>query len=174
MSRSADLNRLAWLLRTYLAPHWRGVLVLLTTTALATALAALFPLLMAPILDLALGNPATSGAPASTGPLSLKNLGSVVLHWLGIGGEDRFRAVIILCVACVAVGVLKGALDFGNYLLALWIRVGAAAAMQTDLFRHLLGLSMSFFTRQRTGDLVSRFDRDTHVATAGVETLVGT
>jgi ATP-binding cassette, subfamily B, bacterial MsbA len=178
MSRSADLSRLAWLLRSYLAPHWRGVLVLLATTALATVLAALFPLLMAPILDLALGNPATAsapGAPVSTGQLSLKNLGGAVLYWLGIGsGGDRFRAIVILCFAYVAVGVLKGALDFGNYLLALWIRVRAAAAMQTDLFRHLLGLSMSFFTRHRTGDLVSRFDHDTHVATAGLETLVGT
>ncbi len=175
MRRSTDFHRLGWLLRTYLAPHWRGVLVLLATTALATVLAALFPMLMAPILDLALGNPATVGAPVSTGQLSLKNLGGAVLHWLGIGsGDDRFRAIVVLCLAYVAVGVLKGALDFGNYLLALWIRVRAAAAMQTDLFRHLLGLSMSFFTRQRTGDLVSRFDRDTHVATAGLETLVGT
>jgi ATP-binding cassette, subfamily B, bacterial MsbA len=175
MSRSADLNRLAWLLRAYLAPHWRGVLVLLATTALATMLAAVFPLLMAPILDLALGNPGATGAPVSTGQLSLKNLGGAVLYWLGIGaGEDRFRAILVLCLAYIVVGVLKGALDFGNYLLALWIRVRAAAAMQTDLFRHLLGLSMSFFTRHRTGDLVSRFDRDTHVATAGLETLVGT
>jgi ABC-type multidrug transport system fused ATPase/permease subunit len=176
--RSADLNRLRWLLRTYLAPHWRAIGLLLVTTGLATVLAALFPLLMAPILDLALGNPATganAGAPIPTAQLSLRNLGAAVLQWIGVESvHDRFRAIVILCFAYVAVGVVKGALDFGNYLLALWIRVRAAAAMQTDLFRHVLGLSMSFFTRQRTGDLVSRFDRDTQVATAGLETLVGT
>ena len=177
MRRSADLNRLLWLLRTYLAPYWGGMLVLLTTTALATALAALFPLLMAPILDLALGNPAigsNAGTPIPTAQLSLKNLGAAVLHWMGVESvNDRFRAIVILCLAYVGVGVLKGAVDFGNYLLALWIRVQAAAAMQTDLFRHLLGLSMSFFTRHRTGDLISRFDRDTHAATAGLETFAG-
>jgi subfamily B ATP-binding cassette protein MsbA len=175
--RSADVKRLVWLFRAYLAPHWRAVALLLVTTALATALAAVFPVLMAPILDLALGNP-TTGAPArETIPatqLSLKNLGAAFFQWVGVESvDDRFRTIAILCVMYVAAGVLKGAVDFANYLLALWIRVRAAAAMQTDLFRHLLGLSMGFFTRHRTGELISRLDRDTQAATAGLETLAG-
>ena len=55
MTRAQDLSRFAWLLRTYLAPHWAAVLLLVATSYLAMALAALFPVLMAPILDLALG-----------------------------------------------------------------------------------------------------------------------
>jgi subfamily B ATP-binding cassette protein MsbA len=46
--------------------------------------------------------------------------------------------------------------------------------MQIDLFRHLLGLSMGFFTKQRTGELVSRLATDTHAASQGLETIVGT
>ena len=174
MSRGQDLRRFLWLLRTYLAPYWRAVLLLLVTSYLATALAALFPVLMAPILDLALGAPA-GGAPAGGSGLSLRNLGSTFFHWIGVQTvEDRFRAILWLCVAYVAAGVLKGWLDFGNFLLALWIRVRASAALQMDLFRHLLGLSMRFFTTQRTGEMVSRLESDTRFATIGLETIVGT
>jgi ATP-binding cassette, subfamily B, bacterial MsbA len=174
VSRGQDLRRFLWLLRTYLAPYWRAVLLLLVTSYLATALAALFPVLMAPILDLALGAPA-GGAPAGGSGLSLRNLGSTFFHWIGVQTvEDRFRAILWLCVAYVAAGVLKGWLDFGNFLLALWIRVRASAALQMDLFRHLLGLSMRFFTTQRTGEMVSRLESDTRFATIGLETIVGT
>ena len=174
MSRVQDLRRFLWLLRTYVAPHWPAVILLLVTSYLATALAALFPILLAPILDLALGTP-VAGAPAGGGTLSLSNLGATFFRWIGVHAvEDRFHAILWLCAAYVIAGFLKGWLDFGNYLLALWIRVRAAAALQLDLFRHLLGLSMRFFTAHRTGELVSRVETDTRSATDGLETIVGT
>ena len=177
MKRTGDLGRFLWLLRNYTAPYWWAVAFLLLTSYLATALAAVFPILMAPILDLALGAPVGAGAggAAARDGLSLTNLGATFFDWFGIRTvDDRFRAIVILCVIYVGAGVLKGLADFGNYLLALWIRVRATAALQADLFRHLLGLSMGFFSRQRTGEVVSRLDTDARAATAGLETIVGT
>jgi subfamily B ATP-binding cassette protein MsbA len=176
VKRPDDVRLFLWLLRNYMAPYWWAVGLLLASSYVATVLAALFPVLMAPILDLALGTPPGSATAApSGGGLSLKNLGAAVFHWLGIQAVgDRFRAIVILCVVYVITGFLKGWIDFGNYLLALWIRVRATAALQRDLFRHLLGLSMGFFTRQRTGELVSRLGTDTDSAAAGLETIVGT
>ena len=176
MKGPGDLRLFLWLLRTYMAPYWWAVGLLLASSYVATVLAALFPLLMAPILDLALGtSPGSAIAAPSDAGLSLKNLGAAVFHWLGIQSVgDRFRAIVILCVVYVVTGFLKGWIDFGSYLLALWIRVRATAALQRDLFRHLLGLSMGFFTRQRTGELVSRLGTDTDAAAAGLETIVGT
>jgi subfamily B ATP-binding cassette protein MsbA len=179
--RLDDLRRFLWLLRRYLAPHWRAVAVLLAASYAATVLAAALPVLMAPILDLAIGPPpGAAGAPAASGPvtfggLSLKNLGAAFFHWVGVSAPlDRFHAIVLLCLAYVAAGILKAVADFGNFLLALWIRVRAGAAMQMDLFRHLLGLGMGFFTRHRTGELVSRLDNDTRYATHGLETIVCT
>ena len=176
MKRTTDAQGLVWLLRTYIAPRWRATVLLLAATLLATALAAVFPVLLAPILDLALGNPVAGAArTVSPGQLSLQNLGAAFFQWIGVDAvHDRFRAILLLCGAYVLTGVLKGGLDFASYLIALHVRVRAAAAMQLDLFRHLLGLSMSFFTRRRTGELLSRLDNDTRVATAGLETLIGT
>ncbi len=176
MRRTDDIRRFVWLLRGYLAPYWGAVALLLLTSYLATALAALFPVLMAPILDLALGSPARQGGgPITPGALNLGNLGIAFFQWIGVQQVgDRFRAILLLCGVYVATGFFKGWLDFGNFLLALWIRVRAAAAMQMDLFRHLLGLSLRFFTAHRTGELVSRLETDTRAATGGLETIVGT
>ena len=173
MRWAEDLRRFAWLLRRYVAPHWLAMALLLLGSAGVTVLAAVFPVLMAPILDLALGGSATP--PVRVSGLTLSNLGAAFFAWLGIGAvDDRFRAILLLCLAYVGVGILKGWLEFGNYMLALWIRMRAGTALQADLFRHLLSLSMSFFTRHRTGELVSRLSNDTLAATAGLETIVGT
>jgi len=171
-----DLRRFGWLLRTYLAPHWPAIAALVFLSYAATALAALLPVVMAPILDLALGTPsAVSGARVTLGGLSLKNLGTAFFQWLGVESiGEPFRAIALLCGVYVVIGILKGWLDFANYLLFMWIRVRAMAAMQLDLFRHLLSFSMGFFTRQRTGELVSRLHVDTQSATGGLETIVGT
>ena len=175
MTRVGDMRRLFWLLRSYTAPYWYAVGLLLVTSYLATFVATLFPLLMAPILDLALGVPTGAGAGDAAAGLSLRNLGASVLRWVGFASiEDRSRAILVLCAVYVGVGFLRGWIDFGNYLLALWIRVRAAAAIQRDLFRHLLGLSISFFSKQRTGGLVSHLYEDTGAATAGLETIVTT
>jgi subfamily B ATP-binding cassette protein MsbA len=172
----SDLRRFAWLPRRYLAPYWPVISLLVLTSALATALAGLLPVLMAPILDLAVGSPPSPDTRAvSVGTLSLGNLGAAFFQWTGVHSvDDRFRAVAYLCLAYVATGLVKALLDFANYLLALSVRVRAAAAMQIDLFRHLFGLSMGFFTRHRTGELVSRLATDTHAAAQGIETIVGT
>jgi subfamily B ATP-binding cassette protein MsbA len=167
------VRTLGWLLGRYLLPYWPAVLVLLASSYLATALAGLLPVLMAPILDLALGRGVA--APPSRSGLDLNNLGAAFFGALGVDRVDSpLRGVALLCAAYVAAGALKAVVDFGNYLLALWIRIRAGAAIQRDLFQHLLGLSMGFFTRQRTGELVSRLETDTRAATSGLETIVGT
>ncbi|HEV8440992.1 MAG TPA: ABC transporter ATP-binding protein [Methylomirabilota bacterium] len=178
MTRARDARRFLRLLGRYLAPYWPVVALLVALSYVGMALAALLPVLMAPLLDLALGSGVTASSgsgPITLGSLSLKNLGAAFFQWLGVNAvEDRFRAIALLCAGYVAVGFLKGWADFGNYLLALWLRARAGAAMQLDLFRHLLGLSMRFFTGQRGGELHSRLNTDTTMAAAGLETIVGT
>jgi ATP-binding cassette, subfamily B, bacterial MsbA len=173
MRRAEDLRRFGWLLRRYVAPHWPAVLLLLVGSVVSTVLAAVFPVLMAPILDLALDRSSTP--PARVTGLTLSNLGAAFFSWIGVSAVgDRFHAIVLLCLAYVSVGILKGWVDFANYMLALWIRMKAGTALQADLFRHILTLSMGFFTRHRTGELVSRLANDTIGATAGLETIVGT
>jgi subfamily B ATP-binding cassette protein MsbA len=170
------LGQLMWLLRRHIAPYWPAVLMLLASGLVATSLGAFLPVLMAPILDLALGRAAgaASAGPIGLGTLSLQNLGAAFFQWFDIETVAQpFVAILILCSLYVAVGLLKACIDFANYLLAQWIRIRAGTGIQRDLFTHLMGLSMSFFSRQRTGELVSRLETDTRSATSGLEMVVG-
>ena len=172
MRGRGDLQHFLWLVRSYLGPYWWALGLLLLSSYLATALAGVLPVLMAPILDLALGVPV---GPHPGGGLSLKNLGATFFSWIGVASvEDRFRAILLLCAAYVAAGLFKSALDFGNHLLAVWIRVRAMSAMRLDLFRRLLGLSLRLFTRHKTGELVSRVGTDAHRAIRGLDGIVRT
>ena len=90
MKQAGDVRRLLWLLRHYTAPYWWAVGLLLVTSYLATALAASFPVLMAPILDLALGTSreASTGTMSVTGHgLSLPNFFSRVRQTAQYGSE---------------------------------------------------------------------------------------
>lgn len=73
----------------------------------------------------------------------------VTLHKLGIA------ALLLLAVA-----VVKGIFQF----LTRWIVIGASRDIEfdlrNDLFRHLEGLSYSFYQRTRTGDIMARATND--------------
>jgi subfamily B ATP-binding cassette protein MsbA len=170
-----DLRRLLRLLRTYVRPHWRAVVLLLVSSYVAMLLTGLMPLIMAPILDLALGGMAGRAAPprVGLGNLNLGTLGAAVFQWLGVtGAASPQRAIVVLALAYVLVGLLKSAADFGNYLLGLWIRVRTSAAIQARLFEHLLSLSLGFFKRHRTGELVSRLETDATTTAAPLEVVL--
>jgi ATP-binding cassette, subfamily B, bacterial MsbA len=169
-----DLGRFVRLLHRYLRPHWRAMAILVAASYIGMVLSALLPVLIAPILDLALGAP-PAAAPAGIAGVDLRNLGTTVLKVFGLdAAHGRFAAIALLCVVYVVVGLTKGLVDFANLLLALWIRVRVSAGMQLDLFRHLLSLSLGFFHRRRTGELLARLDNDTRAASQGLETVVGT
>jgi subfamily B ATP-binding cassette protein MsbA len=128
---------------------------------------------MAPILDLALGSGAPAPSRAGWSNLSLRTLGGAVGGWLGLdAGHDRLWAVGVLCAAYVGVGLLKSASEFGGYLLGLSVRMRAATAIQAELFRHLLGLSLDFFKRRRVGDLTSRLDTDVRAVTYPLDSIL--
>ena len=95
MTVARDLRSFAGLLRRYLAPSWSAVALLVVSSYLATALAAVLPVLMAPILDLALGRPiGPRGGAIAVARVTLDNLGAAVFQWLGVTAvDDRLRAI---------------------------------------------------------------------------------
>ena len=164
---------LAHLARRYLPPH-RPALAALAIIGLASAaLATLLPVLMAPILDLALGRPLAPRAPGES--ISLANLSATSLAWLGATRPtDPRTLLVVLALAYAVVGLLRGAVDYVGGLLALRVRLHMEGALRRDVFGHLVGLSLGFFGRQRGGELLARLDEDTEAATEGLDTIVVT
>jgi len=60
-----------------------------------------------------------------------------------------------------AVMLLRGTLAYLSIYLTSWSALRAIADVRTLLFEHLQNLSLSFFSRARTGDLISRISNDT-------------
>ena len=68
----------------------------------------------------------------------------------------------------LGLGVLGGIVAFGNDYLSAWIGESFLLSLRTALFRHVQGLSLDFFERNRLGDIVARLTGDV----ASIETFV--
>jgi ATP-binding cassette, subfamily B, bacterial MsbA len=72
----------------------------------------------------------------------------------------------------VGVFVLKGLLNFSSkYLLAI-IGFNTVRDIQNDLYAHVTTLSCDYFTKQRSGDLLSRIARDTNGVRSAITDIV--
>jgi len=86
--------------------------------------------------------------------------------WL-LAGERRL-ALLRLCGVILGLIFLKSLFD---YLQAYWmahVEQGVIKDIRNDLYRHLNELSLSYFHRTRTGQLISRITNDVTLVNGGV------
>jgi subfamily B ATP-binding cassette protein MsbA len=70
---------------------------------------------------------------------------------------------ILLSSAIPVVMIVRITLAYLNIYLTNWSAMHAIADVRTKLFAHLQNLSLGFFNRSRTGDLIARITNDTGV-----------
>ena len=70
---------------------------------------------------------------------------------------------VLVAGAIPAVMVLRITLAYLNIYLTNWAAMHAVADVRTKLFAHLQNLSLGFFNRSSTGDLIARITNDTGV-----------
>src|SRR4029077_6326277 len=56
--------------------------------------------------------------------------------------------------------LIQSVLSMGHNYLITWIGQRVVTDFRRNLFEHLLRLSLSFFAKRRTGELISRFTND--------------
>jgi subfamily B ATP-binding cassette protein MsbA len=86
--------------------------------------------------------------------------------WLLAG--DRRLALLRLCGVILGLIFLKSLFE---YLQAYWmahVEQGVIKDLRNDLYRHLNELSLSYFHRTRTGQLISRITNDVALVNGGV------
>ncbi len=160
------------MVRQFLRPYTGTLILLLITYAGFTVLTALQPLVLAPMLDIALAAGSNVQLPAvdpSLASMDLNNLGQFMLSWLGLGSATPWESVLRLGFAFFAISVGIAVLGFVNYMLALKIKIGAGRDIQVQLFNHLFTLSLDFFNQERIGEIIARLDQDTRNAISGLE-----
>lgn len=172
--RPSDLRRLWVLLQQYLRPYWKQVLLSLLCYFVASLLTAAQPMVTAPILELAVKGPDAlsqlgEDVPINLADVDLNNVGQFILHFLFPEKISPWQVVLTIAIIYLGISIALYLLNFLVYLLGVWIRVRAGRDMQSNLFSHVTGLSLDFFSSKRTGELISRLDKDTDAVVFGLE-----
>ncbi len=91
---------------------------------------------------------------------------SLVVPWLVKEMIDRvlmekdLKMLNLICLLAIGVYVLKGIFFFGQEYLMAYVAQKVVFDLRSRLWRHLQRLSLSFFTRERGGEIISRLTND--------------
>jgi subfamily B ATP-binding cassette protein MsbA len=110
-----------------------------------------------------------SGTGADNAEAVLKNLSpklqaiaDTVAAWFSHPGTSPAATVKVLVILLVPfMFILRGLLSYLNVYCLQWVAVRAITDLRTRLFAHLQNLSVGFFAKSNTGDLMSRINADT-------------
>lgn len=163
---------------TFLKPYWRMIVVLIFLLLAETGLATVQPLVMAPMVEIALEQEnifsasEQGGTELSLTDVNLNNVDVFVSQLLNFGDRDAWDIVLILSAAFLSIVVIKALVGTAGFYLFTRIRVNGLRKLQAYVFDHLLSLSMDFFNLQRSGEIVSRLDRDTRSAVNSLASII--
>ncbi len=86
-----------------------------------------------------------------------------IVDTIAYGDNPELKQYFLVGLGLVIVFAIKGLFFFGhNYSVGHLVQ-SLIVKLRQQLFDHLVNLSLTFFTRSKTGDLISRFTNDLHV-----------
>jgi subfamily B ATP-binding cassette protein MsbA len=171
--KPTDFKSPTRLLFAFLLQYKTYLMILACLWLGAAGLAAAQPLVMAPMVQVAIGQPEVASSqaqPISFANLDLNNVDQLITGLLGLKNLQPWDIVLVLSGIFLALVFIGTLLDFVAFYFLTRVRVSILRSLQEYVFKHLLSLSLDFFNQQRTGSLVSRLEQD---ATASVNSLVG-
>jgi len=81
---------------------------------------------------------------------------------------SKTEALFKICVVILVVFLLKNLFGYVQSYLMAYVEQGLMMDIRNELYRHLHNLSLSYFTNERTGNLISRVTNDVNVVNGGV------
>jgi ATP-binding cassette, subfamily B, bacterial MsbA len=84
----------------------------------------------------------------------------------------EMNAAILLAVLFPLAGLVRGLADFASRYLIRWVGNRTVMDIRNASFRHILRLSVAFFSNKRTGELISRVTNDTLLIESAVSNVV--
>ncbi|MDO8311306.1 MAG: ABC transporter ATP-binding protein, partial [Sideroxyarcus sp.] len=152
------------LVLSFLFRHKRSLAVLVVLWLVAAALATAQPLIMAPMVQVALQQTnvldTPTGADISLANVDLNNIDQYVSNFLQLGQLQPWDIVLMLSGIFLAVVIVGTLLETLAFYIFTKVRVNTLRSLQEYVFKHLLSLSLDFFNQQRSGGLVSRLEQD--------------
>ncbi|MBP8605006.1 MAG: ABC transporter ATP-binding protein [Phycisphaerae bacterium] len=87
--------------------------------------------------------------------------------------DSKFRAIVVLMIAVTAITILRCLARFYQHYLGEKIVNIAIMRIREDVFRHVLYMSVGFFSTRGTSDTTSRILGDVAMCGKGIKTLLG-
>ena len=81
--------------------------------------------------------------------------------------------LLLIALLLPLLAALRGIGDFASRYMIEWVGKRVVRDMREKLFDHTLKLSMGYFTRSRSGELMSRITNDTMMIENAVSTFIG-
>jgi len=79
---------------------------------------------------------------------------------LGAPGSDRTKTLLLACAGFLLVAVLYGVAEYFHTILAAGAGQSAVYRLRNQLYAHIQRLSLSFHSRTKSGDLLSRLTNE--------------
>ncbi len=116
------------------------------------------------VVDLVFAGSTDIHARLEKAPALLRPLTDRLAQWLPeLHAPTSLLGWIIVVSAVPALMLLRVVLAYLSIYLTNWAALRAIADIRTQLFDHLQNLSISFFSRASTGELISRITNDTQI-----------
>jgi subfamily B ATP-binding cassette protein MsbA len=97
-------------------------------------------------------------------PSLFRPLAENLVQWMPtLKSPSSITGLVLAASAIPAVMLLRSLFGYLNVYLMTWSAARAIANLRTLLFEHLQNLPLSFFSKAKTGDLISRITNDTQV-----------
>ncbi|MFA5260648.1 MAG: ABC transporter ATP-binding protein [Candidatus Omnitrophota bacterium] len=183
MKKKSSIRKVSFakLLKAYALPLWKKICALIVITLAANLFTVAQPILVSGVVQLITefkgGTTAEAvGELPQTNIFNLNNIGAKVKagmdRFTPFRGDD-FWSMLIFMLSLFVLSVLSAALI--NYLALVMtrdIRTRSTKKIREDVLRHLLGLNIGFYNRQKSGELISRVVQDAQNTGQGLGPLV--
>jgi len=156
----------------YARPYRRHLLVSMLMTVFFVVLSAALIWLVGPLVGTLFGthvlSPSTVSLPvANTGGVAgfLAHAKTTVLGWMHdlIVRPDPLATLARLCVAVLLISLLKNLVLYAQTFIVALVQQRLIRVLRDQLFAHFHDLSLAYFTRTRTGLIISRVAHDVRI-----------
>ena len=87
------------------------------------------------------------------------------------GTGAGINSVLLVCSVIPFIFVLRSLCDYLNSYYMSWVALRVLADIRCKLYTHILGQSLEFFNRERSGNLISRVANDTRMAQTALTSI---
>lgn len=160
----------------YVKPYWKHLLISVVCTILFAVLNGASVYLTIPLLDTLFQETVHQEVSVKTDeepgflPEWINNLGNNLSDWFNrfVFSGNNIEALIKICLLILLTFLGKNIFGYLQAYFLTYIEYGAMKNLRDETYEHLHQLPMSYFKKERVGNLISRFINDVSVIQSSI------